>query len=88
MHGLQRHIIHQPLCHKMCYIREAFLGYIFILQHPALTILQNNDALSLSAHLLPVNNLSEWILSASIYSTSPGEALAVITVGHGAADRI
>lgn len=72
----------------MCYVREAFLGYIFILQHPALTILQNNDALSLSAHLLPVNNLSEWILSASVYSTSPGEALALITVGHGAADRI
>lgn len=63
----------------MCYVCETFLGYIFNLQHPVLTILENNDALSLSAHLLPVSNFSEWILSASIYSTSPGEALAVIT---------
>lgn len=42
--------------------------------------------LSLSAHLLPVNNLSEQILSASMYSESSGEAMAVITVGCGAAD--
>lgn len=44
--------------------------------------------LSLSAHLLPVSDLSEQILSASIYSTGSGEAMAVITVGYGAADRI
>lgn len=44
--------------------------------------------LSLSAHLLPVSNLSEQILSASVYSESPGEAMAVVTVGHGAAGWI
>lgn len=43
---------------------------------------------SLSAHLLPVSNLSEWIPSTSLYRTGLGEALAVITVGHGAGDRI
>lgn len=42
----------------------------------------------LSAHLLPVSNLSERILSASIYRPGPGEALAVIMLGHSAADRI
>lgn len=44
--------------------------------------------LSLSVHLLPVSNLSEQILSASVYSESSGEAVAAITVGHGAADWI
>lgn len=44
--------------------------------------------LSLSAYLLPVSYLSEQIPLISIYTTGPGEALGVITVGHGAADRI
>lgn len=44
--------------------------------------------LSLSAHLLPVSNLSEQILSASMYSESSGEAMAVITVGCGAAGTV
>lgn len=48
VHGLQRHLIHQLLCHKMYCVCKASLSYIFILQHPALTILQNNDALLIS----------------------------------------